>query len=123
VLAGLLAATDTPQQPAVPADQAVTGDTVIDGSGQKYDATITGDGFGPSLNVTELAKGQRTTSTIFTTYGAARAAKTTVSTARFVRRSLRWSHPTVPSRVSREEPRAATTGAHTGSRDIVLIFL
>jgi len=37
---------------------------VIDSSGQKYDANITGDGFGPSLNATELAMRQRTTGTV-----------------------------------------------------------
>jgi hypothetical protein len=49
---------------------------VVDSSGQKYDATITGDGFGPALNATELAKGQRTTGTVvFDTEPAARHGK------------------------------------------------
>jgi hypothetical protein len=49
---------------------------VVDSSGQKYDATITGDGFGPALSATELAKGQRTTGTVvFDTEPAARHGK------------------------------------------------
>jgi hypothetical protein len=49
---------------------------VVDSSGQKYDATITGDGFGPALGSTELAKGQRTTGTVvFDTEPVARHGK------------------------------------------------
>lgn len=37
---------------------------VVDRSGQKYEATFAGDGFGPTLNAIELAKGQRTSGTV-----------------------------------------------------------
>ena len=63
---------------------------VVDSSGQKYDATITGDGFGPSLNATELAKGQRTTGTVvFDTEPAARHGKIVM---------LDWLDSPAPSR-------------------------
>jgi hypothetical protein len=49
---------------------------VIDPSGQEYEPTITGDGFGPTLNATDLAKGQRTSGgMVFDTEPAARHGK------------------------------------------------
>jgi hypothetical protein len=50
--------------------------TVLDSTGQKHEPTITGDGFGPTLDATELAKGQRTRgSMVFDTEPAARHGK------------------------------------------------
>lgn len=37
---------------------------VVDRSGQKYEVTFAGHGFGPTLNAIELAKGQRTSGTV-----------------------------------------------------------